>query len=384
MTSSRKAMRILFHQAQTRTLSNPAPCCAFNSRSRRLFPLHQRRQLEPFQLSSLRFYSTTNTVSESESKANSKTVPPPASAKSRSFPRFLLYVALAGAGATVGQMTGLFDNSSNNLSPERFVPLKIKSIHRLSDDTTLFKLALPKDKLPDMESPGAPIKSLFIMQPDLQIQRPYTPLDAASFTSSGTGTVDILLKRYDQGELSRWMHRLGPGDEVRVRGPVNNWTVPEEGIEEVVFVVGGTGITPAYQLLQHLSSHPESSATLKPRISILYASPTPSTILLKDDLDSFVKVNPLNVSVKYFVDKARKGDKGDWTVARLDLKVLRTLLGKGGDAGVTVSGKKMVVVCGPEGMVNAIAGPRARDLSQGPVGGVLGQLGYTSDQVIKL
>lgn len=35
-------------------------------------------------------------------------------------------------------------------------------------------------------------------------------------------------------------------------------------------------------------------------------------------------------------------------------------------------------------MVNAVAGPRARDLSQGPVGGMLGRLGYGNDEVIKL
>lgn len=35
-------------------------------------------------------------------------------------------------------------------------------------------------------------------------------------------------------------------------------------------------------------------------------------------------------------------------------------------------------------MVNAVAGPRARDLSQGAVGGMLGQLGYSQSEVVKL
>lgn len=35
-------------------------------------------------------------------------------------------------------------------------------------------------------------------------------------------------------------------------------------------------------------------------------------------------------------------------------------------------------------MVNAIAGPRARDLSQGPIGGILGELGYGKGEVVKL
>ena len=35
-------------------------------------------------------------------------------------------------------------------------------------------------------------------------------------------------------------------------------------------------------------------------------------------------------------------------------------------------------------MVNAIAGPFGRNFSQGPIGGILGKLGYTPDQVYKL
>ena len=35
-------------------------------------------------------------------------------------------------------------------------------------------------------------------------------------------------------------------------------------------------------------------------------------------------------------------------------------------------------------MVGAIAGPYGRNLSQGPVSGILGSMGYSSDQVYKL
>lgn len=35
-------------------------------------------------------------------------------------------------------------------------------------------------------------------------------------------------------------------------------------------------------------------------------------------------------------------------------------------------------------MISAIAGPFGRNFSQGLVGGVLGEMGYTSDQVRKL
>lgn len=69
--------------------------------------------------------------------------------------------------------------------------------------------------------------------------------------------------------------------------------------------------------------------------------------------------------------------------------------------------RKVVVICGPEGvssfrspdqfrgsdllidsvrfrMINAIAGPRGRNFSQGPVGGYLKELGYAEKEVVKL
>jgi len=35
-----------------------------------------------------------------------------------------------------------------------------------------------------------------------------------------------------------------------------------------------------------------------------------------------------------------------------------------------------ILVCGPEGMVNALTGPRLRQEDQAKIGGVLGELGF--------
>lgn len=35
-------------------------------------------------------------------------------------------------------------------------------------------------------------------------------------------------------------------------------------------------------------------------------------------------------------------------------------------------------------MINAVAGPRGRNFSQGPVGGYLRELGYSENEVVKL
>jgi cytochrome-b5 reductase len=92
------------------------------------------------------------------------------------------------------------------------------------------------------------------MQPDLQIQRAYTvcdplrslsrtrltfllqPLSATAFDLDGPAHVDLVVKRYPDGEASRYMHRLHPGDELHVRGPIVTWDYRPDQFDEIVFV----------------------------------------------------------------------------------------------------------------------------------------------------
>ena len=153
-------------------------------------------------------------------------------------------------------------------------------------------------------------------------------------------------------------------------------------------------------MLQKLLSEPASSPTK--RIKVVHCSRTPATILLKDSLDAIASRHRDNFAVDYMVDtgddSSPRGAAQGLHVGRLDAKELRKRIGRcAGD------GKRVVVVCGPEPfvfrspraianrltyhshrMVEAVAGPRARDGSQGEVGGVLRTLGYTREQVVKL
>jgi len=56
---------------------------------------------------------------------------------------------------------------------------------------------------------------------------------------------------------------------------------------------------------------------------------------------------------------------------------------RGGDEDIRKK-NVLVLVCGPERMVAAIAGPYGKNYSQGKVGGVLAELGFMAGQVWKL
>lgn len=72
-----------------------------------------------------------------------------------------------------------------------------------------------------------------------------------------------MIKRYPDGEVSRWMHRLNVGDDIKVRGPAVTW-FQREVYDEVVFVsdflrlvIPGTSLTPrCFRLWEELGSRP--------------------------------------------------------------------------------------------------------------------------------
>ncbi|GAA5823051.1 hypothetical protein JCM3770_005713 [Rhodotorula araucariae] len=317
--------------------------------------------------------------------SDSKAAPSPRASKRRSVLPIVGATALLIAGSAYLYLS---HEEHRVLAPDRWTDVKIKSVTPMTPETSLFRLEVPRSLLPPAftSDPNArPILSLFVKEPNLQIQRAYTPLSATSFSTSGPAELDLVIKRYADGEASRYVHRLGPGDNLSVRGPSCTWFYRPRDWDEVVFVVGGTGVTPAYQLIHDALSAASSPATPSPAVSIVYASPSPSRILLKESLDALAGRDPAHVKVHYLVDRLDVGQgKGSLPpgaeVGFIDRKNLEKLIGRGGDK----TRRRVVVVCGPEGMVNAVAGPRGRNFSAGPVGGILRELGYTDREVVKL
>jgi len=112
-------------------------------------------------LSSLRTLSTTSTPRPAPRKPRNRSIP-------------------FGAAATllIGLSTYFYTSEEEAvLAPDRWTEVTIESVERLTGDTSLFKIKVPRSVLPDVfkSDPDAqPILSLFVKEPTLQIQRAYT------------------------------------------------------------------------------------------------------------------------------------------------------------------------------------------------------------------
>ncbi|KAJ7591334.1 ferredoxin reductase-like C-terminal NADP-linked domain-containing protein, partial [Mycena floridula] len=275
----------------------------------------------------------------------------------------------------------------DSLSASRFTSCTVLSTEESGPDTRLISLALPSH-ITRQKHPA--IWSVFIKDDDIQVERPYTPL-----TGLEDGKLVFWIKRYSRGEVGRWLHSKEVGDQIELRGPLQTWLWTENTWDHVVMISGGTGITPFYQLFHSVIS--KGSPT---RFTLLHSSKTaaelpPSNII--SPLVSFSQENPDKFSLQLFVDQPTETPpKLPLQVGRIGRTVLERCLDMkkpldwyrnpfASESTVDRTDEKtLFLICGPEGMIAAIAGPYGRNFSQGPVGGILQELGYSTKNVYKL
>ncbi|KAI0789400.1 cytochrome-b5 reductase [Abortiporus biennis] len=260
------------------------------------------------------------------------------------------------------------------LDPNNFVDFKLKKVEDYNHNTAKYIFELPNN-----DASLLPIASCVVVKsasdaPEPLVDakgkpviRPYTPISP----SDQEGELTFLIKRYEEGKMSQYIHGLKVGEKLAVKGPIMKipWKVNE--FEEVGMIAGGSGITPMYQVLTAALSDPANTT----KYTLIFANTTPADILLKSEFDDLVKKHPNTFKVVYTVDKPDPTWVGTTGYVNKDLI-------KAHIAGPEKGEKVKVLICGPPGQVVAIAGKKA-GMKQGELSGVLKELGYSEDQVFK-
>lgn len=109
-------------------------------------------------------------------------------------------------------------------------------------------------------------------------------------------------------------------------------------------------------------------------INMLFANVSEADIIAKDRLDGLAKRHK-NFHIHYIVDKT---DNKAWggSVGYITKDLLAKLMPPPAD-------DSLVLVCGPPGLMNAVSGDKLPDKTQGPLSGLLKDMGYTEQQVFK-
>lgn len=250
--------------------------------------------------------------------------------------------------------------------------MKVKLIGNIPVSKTSF---VARFGLPDQTKPlGLSTCACLLAGADIDgetVVRPYTPIS----TNADIGTFDLLIKKYPDGKMSTFLSELSPSDEAVVSFKHIPFNVkiqyPFKTPKTVIMIAGGTGITPMIQAL-HAILGDEDKVIQKTHL--IYGSRTKDDILgdemLKnwsnDHNDSFTVTHVLSNEDKEIGDGYKKG-----FINREVIENIAPPPSAGNDV--------LIFVCGPPIMYDILCGPRGED----DVTGVLGEMGYSSDQVYK-
>lgn len=276
----------------------------------------------------------------------------------------LLYMTLNGNDAASADVATTTD--SPPLAPSEWRSFRLASREQITHDTALYRFDLPGGSEQEL---NLPVASCLMVKSDVgEVARPYTPVS----TEHEKGHFDLIVKTYAQGNVSRYFDRLVPGEsDVQMKGPFKKIDVQPNLWQSITFVVGGTGITPAWQILQKLLNDP----TDKTKIHLIYSNKREVDLILGNELNELQKQHPDRFTIHFVTTRPLLPVV---PAEYINEELLRRELPPPSLA------NQKIFVCGPLPFYRSISGTKAPDFSQGDLSGILKDLGYTSEQVFKL
>jgi cytochrome-b5 reductase len=265
------------------------------------------------------------------------------------------------------------------LNPSEFLPFELESVKTITHNTKIFRF---KFQDPNQES-GLVItscvffKAVIPWKSDEYTIRPYTPVSELK----EKGHLDFVIKRYENGNMSKYIHDvLKIGDTILIKGPIMKLKYEPNTIQHIGFIAGGTGITPCYQLLRYILAN-EDDRTM---VSLLYANISEEDILLFKELNDLAKKHRQKLRIYYTLsDIQRVGQDWKFGIGKFTKEQIKE---KMFDANLTAQSPCLVCVCGPPRFMQSISGDTIiveGKKEQGPLKGLLAEMGFTSNNVYK-
>lgn len=202
--------------------------------------------------------------------------------------------------------------------------------------------------------------------------RPYTPVS----TNAMVGKFELMVKVYPDGKMSQHLDRLEVGHPVHFKHVGGNVKIqyPFNSKPNIGMLVGGTGITPMIQALHVLLGTSGDTAT----VGMVYGSKTSKDILAKETLDAWTATYPERLKVTHVLsDEPAEGSSWDGARGFINRELIAANL-------PSPDSECLIFICGPPPMYTALSGPRdAPGAPPSELAGLLKEMGYTTEQVIK-
>jgi ring-1,2-phenylacetyl-CoA epoxidase subunit PaaE len=216
----------------------------------------------------------------------------------------------------------------------RFHPLTVANVERLTDDAVAVTFDVPPDLAEDYAFQPGQALTLRRVDGDRDERRSY------SICAPVGAPPRVGVREVPGGYFSSWLvHEVAPGDRVEVLPPSGTFTADLSTPADHVFVVAGSGITPALSLASTVLRDGESTVT------VFYGNRRTNTVMFADELADLKDAHGTRLQLVHVL--SREPRDAELTSGRLDGERLRTLVGTFTDAGHV----DHWWLCGPHGMV---------------------------------
>ena len=182
-----------------------------------------------------------------------------------------------------------------------FRPFEVISTTQVSHNVKLIRLKLPENKSLDL--PVGRHLSIRATVDKNKVIRAYTP----TTHPTQKGYFELLVKVYEYGKLSRHLHHLKVGDFIEARGPIGRFQYTPNKYKHMCFLVGGSGVTPAMQVLRSiLEDKTDMFKEDKTVFTMFYQNRTIEDILLRSDLEAMQALHASRLRVAFFLSNPKK------------------------------------------------------------------------------
>ncbi|KAB2569289.1 NADH-cytochrome b5 reductase 1 [Lasiodiplodia theobromae] len=225
------------------------------------------------------------------------------------------------------------------LKPDVFQEFELKEKTILSHNTAIYRFALPRPT----DVLGLPIGQHISIAATLpgqpkEVVRSYTPISS----DLDLGRVDLLIKAYPTGNISKYVAGLAIGEKIKVRGPKGAMVYTPNMVRHFGMIAGGTGITPMLQVIKAI--HRGRTSGDRTQVDLIFANVNEDDILLREDLDALAAKDD-GIRVHYVLNNPPEGWTGGVGFVTADM-IKAKLPAPAKDV--------KVLICGPPPMVSAM------------------------------
>lgn len=222
----------------------------------------------------------------------------------------------------------LVEKAVSAYHPDR-VNLRVHEIFQETESTKTIRFLPTEGKLPHFRA--GQYVNLFCQIDGVLTSRPYS-----ISSPPGKEYWDLTVRWVEDGFVSHFLHdSLKPGDKLQSTGPFGSfYQEPLIDTNELVFLAGGSGITPFASIIRANTEIQTGS-----RIHLIYGSRSPDDVIFHRELLEIEKMNPW---FKMDLVISEPTEKYDGLKGFLDREMLEKLVGS--------FEEKTFYICGPEQM----------------------------------